>query len=141
MPAPNGYDVGFLAAGVNNGNAAGFFLDQQDDEAFVEEQQLVGDVAVDTTGVISAVAYGLGPLRYRLRLQLQTDVLGRDRRPKKEQPADGRALLLAYAARTSATTLQLANGDRHVLFVEAIKFLSGPGVDGYVAIVTLVDVT
>jgi hypothetical protein len=141
MPAPNGYDVGLLAAGVNGGAAAGFFLDQQDAEAFVEEQQLVGDVAVDTTGTISAVSYGLGKLSYRLRLQLQTDVLGRDRRPKQQAPSALRSLLLQYAARTAATTLQLATGDRSVLFVESIRFLSGPSVDGYVAIVTLVDVT
>lgn len=141
MPAPSGYDVGLLHAAVNAGAAVGFFLDAAHDEPLLEEQSIVGDLAVDTRGAVSAVSYGLGTLRYRLRLQLASDALDRNHRPKTATPASLRALLLSYAAQTSGLTLQLATGDRSVLFVEAIRFISGPSVDGYVAVVALVDVT
>ena len=140
MPAPSGYDVGLQHAALNGGAASGWFLDEHA-EALVEEQELRGDVAADTTGLVSAVSYGLGLRRYRLRLALRTDVLDRTRRPKSETPAALRTLLLQYAGQTAPTTLQLASGDRAVLFVEGVKFVSGPAIDGYIALVNLVDVT
>ena len=140
MPAPSGYDLGLQHAAVNGGVTSGWFLDEHA-EALVEEQELRGDVAADTTGLVSVTSYGLGPKVYRLRLALRTDVLDRNRRPKSETPAALRALLLQYAGQTAATTLQLATGDRSVLFVEGVKFISGPAIDGYIALVNLVDVT
>ncbi len=141
MAVPAGYDVGLLHAGVNGGVAMGFLLDAGDPEAFVEEQALIGDVAVDTAGIVSAVSYGPGVLRYRLRLQLQRDVLQRNHRPRQETPLELRAALMEYAGKASGLTLQLDRGDRQVLFVDQLRFISGPSVDGYVAIVMLVDVT
>jgi hypothetical protein len=140
VPAPSGYDLGLQHAAVNGGVASGWFLDEHA-EALVEEQELRGDVAADTSGLVSAVSYGLGLRRYRLRLALRTDVLDRNRRPKTETPAALRTLLLQYAAQTSATTLQLSTGDRAVLFVESVKLVSAPGNDGYLAFLACVDVT
>jgi hypothetical protein len=140
MPVPAGYDLGLLHAAVNGGGASGWFLADHD-EAFVEEQAIRGDVAVDTTGLVSIASYGLGPNVYRLRLALRADVLDRNRRPKTETPAALRTLLLQYAAQTAAITLQLVTGDRAVLFVEGVKFISGPAIDGYIALVTCVDVS
>ena len=140
MPVPSGYDLGLQHASVDGGIASGWFLADHD-EAFVEEQALRSDVAVDTTGLVSVAGYGLGPKVYRMRLALRTDVLDRNRRPKSETPASLRTLLLQYAAQTSGTTLQLASGDQAVLFVEGVKFVSAPGIDGYLALLACVDVT
>ena len=140
MPVPSGYDLGLQHAAVNGGIASGWFLADHD-EAFVEEQAIRGDVAVDTTGLVSVASYGLGPKVYRMRLALRTDVLDRNQRPKTETPAALRTLLLQYAAQTSATTLQLSTGDRAVLFVESVKLVAAPGDDGYLAFLACVDVT
>ncbi len=140
MPVPSGYDLGLQHAAVNGGAASGWLLEEHD-EALIEEQSLQNDVAVDTAGQVSAVSYGLGARVYRLRLALRTDILDRGGRPRSETPADRQALLREYAARTEPVTLQLASGDRPVLFVEALKFLSGPLADGCIALVCLVDVT
>ncbi len=80
-------------------------------------------------------------LRYRLRLRLQRDVLQRNHRPIQETPLELRAALMQYAGKTSGLTLQLDRGDRQVLFVDQLRFIAGPSVDGYVVIVTLIDVT
>ena len=147
MPAPNGYDIGLQHSAVNGGTAVGFLLDEADrvgaglaPAPFVEEQAIVAHVDVTTAGVASVASYGLGAVTYRCRLQLATDVLKRDRRPGTETPATLRTRLLEFAAKTDGLVmLQLAVGNRRVAFTEAVKFISGPGIDGYVALVALVD--
>ena len=140
MPAPTGYDIGLQHAAVNGGTAVGYLLDEADGEPFVEEQAIVAHVDVTTAGQASVASFGLGAVTYRCRLQLATDVLKRDRRPGTETPATLRTRLLEFAAKTDGLVmLQLAAGNRRIAFTEAVKFISGPGIDGYVALVTLVD--
>jgi len=141
MAVPTGYDIAMHHPAVNNGVAVGFLLDMDDPSPLVEEQQLVGDIAVATNGDLSAVHYGLGPLRYRLRLQLAGAMLGRGYRPVEDAPVDRRAALLAFAAQPAGLVLQLPAGERPVLFVEQLRFVSGPHIDGYLAVVNLIDIT
>lgn len=139
--APSGYDLGFQHGSVNSGAVVGFLLDHgRDVEAFVEEQELIGSVEITTGATISHAAYGLGAVRYRLRLRLATDVLKRDHRPGTETPATLRTRLLEFAAKTDGqVVLQLESGNRKVGFIEAVRFVGGPAVDGYIALLNLVD--
>lgn len=140
MPIPAGYDVGLQHSAVNGGVDVGFFLDGSHDEPFVEEQTIVTHVDVTTGGVTSVASFGLGVKRYRLRLQLATEVLDRSRRGRKESPADNRARILEFAAKTDGLVkLQMALDTRYVGFEEAVRFISGPALDGYIALLTLVD--
>jgi hypothetical protein len=141
MPAPAGYDVGLQHASVNGGAAVGFLLDDaRDIDAFVEDRDVIAHVDVTTGGVVSLASFGLGAVRYRLRLRLATDVLKRDHRPATEAPATLRSRILSFAAITDGlTVLQLATGDRRVGFVGDVRFVSGPTIDGYIAVLNLVD--
>ena len=140
MPAPGGYDIGLRHASVNAGVAVGFFLDGTHEEPFVEEQAIVTHVEVTTGGAPSLASYGVGIRRYRLRLVLAAQVLDRMRRGRTETPDDARTRLLELAAQTDGLVkLQLATGDRYVSFAEAVRLITGPAHDGYIAVLTLVD--
>lgn len=139
MAPPAGYDVGLQHASVNGGVAVGFLLDEAG-EPFREEQDIVASVEVTTAGVASVASYGVGAIHYRLRLLLRGDVLTRDHRPVTEAPATLRARLLQLAAQTDGNVrLQYGDLSRRVAFVETISLISGPGRDGAVVLVTLVD--
>ena len=140
MPAPSGYDVGLQHSSVNNGVAVGFLLDEEGDAPFVEEQAVVASLDVTTAGVASVASYGLGAVVYRLRIALRPDVLTRDQHPAMEAPAQLRARILEFAARTDGNVvLQLADRNRRVAFLEAVTFESGPGLHGLVARLVLAD--
>ena len=141
MPATTGYDIGLKHAAVNAGVAVGFLLDENDPQAFVEERGFVTDVKTTTGGAVTVASYGQGAVRYRLRLLLRTSVMRRNSTGATESPTSLRTRLLEFAATNDAAlTLERAEGDRVVAFVDDIKFLSGPSIDGYVALVRLVDI-
>jgi hypothetical protein len=141
MAAPTGYDLGLTHSAVNGGVAVGFLLEEDHDEPFVEEQDVVASHDVTTAGVASVASYGLGAVRYRLRLALRADVLKRDHRPTTETPATLRTRLLEYAAKTDGQVrLDTDLLSRRVAFLEAVKFVSGPEIDGFVALLVLADV-
>jgi hypothetical protein len=141
MAAPQGYDIGFTHASVNGGTVVGFLLDESAEEPFVEEQEVVASHDVTTAGVASVASYGLGAVRYRLRLALRGDILKRDHQPTTETPATLRSRLLELAAKTDGgVQLDTDLLSRSVAFVEAVKFISGPEIDGFVALVVLADI-
>ena len=141
MAAPVGYDLGLTHATVNGGTATGYLLAEADGDSFVEEQALVADVQVTTGGAVSVASYGAGATIYRLRLALRTDILRRDHRPATETPDTLRARLKSYAAIADGQLrLDTATLSRRVAAVEQLKFISAPGIDGYVAILALVDI-
>ena len=141
MTVPTGYDVGLQHASVNGGVAVGLMLDDSNhEEPLIEDQALVATVDTSTAGVTSVASYGPGPCTYRARVLLRSDVLKRNHQTTTEVPTATRALLLAFAALTDgATKLQLPTGDRYVAFTEAVKFISGPNIDGYIAVLTMTD--
>jgi hypothetical protein len=141
MAVPQGYDVGLTHSSVNSGTVVGFLLQEDHDEPFIEEQEVVASHDVTTAGVASVASYGLGAVRYRLRLALRGDILKRDHRPTTETPATLRTHLLAFAAKTDGlVTLDYSGISRRVAFLEAVRFISGPEIDGYIALVVLADV-
>ena len=140
MPAPAGYDLGLQHSTINAGAAVGFLLDEEDPDAFVEERQFQTDVKVTTGGAVTVASYGTGAIFYTLRLLLRTSVMRRNVTGATENPQTLRTTLLQFAALTDGLVeLQRAEGDRRVAFVDAIKFISAPQRDGYVAIVKLAD--
>ena len=140
MPVPEGYDIGLEHPNINGGVVVGWLLDERDDEAFRETQAVVAHVDTTTAGVSSVASYGLGQRTYQARIPLRTDVRTRAHRPSTESPTVLRTILLAFAATTDgATILHLASGERSVAFTETITFISGPPIDGYIAIVTMTD--
>lgn len=141
MAAPTGYDVGLTHAAVNGGVVVGFLLQEDHDEPFVEEQEVVASHEVTTAGVASVASYGLGTVRYRLRLALRGDVLKRDHRPTTETASTLRTLLLAFAGKTDGLVrMDTDLLSRRVAFLEAVRFVSGPDIDGFVALLVLADV-
>ena len=141
MAIPNGYDIGLQHASVNGGVAVGLLLDEErHEDAFVEDQALVAHVDVTVAGTTSVASYGFGPRTYHARVLLRGDILKRDHRPGTETPTTLRTLLLAFASTATAVTLQLPTGDRSVVLTDAIRFISGPSVDGYVALLVMTDV-
>ncbi len=140
MPAPTGYDLGFQHSSVNAGVAVGFLLDESEDGAFEEERQFETDVQVTTGGVVTVSSYGTGAIFYRLRLLLRSSVMRRNSTGTEEVPATLRTRLLEFAAASDGLLeLQRAEGDRKVAIVEALKFISAPRRDGYLAVVLLAD--
>ncbi len=118
----------------------GLMLDERDDEAFREDQAVVAHLDTTTAGGPSVASYGLGQRTYQARIPLHTDVRTRAHRPLTESPTVLRTILLAFAATIDgATVLHLASGERSVAFTETITFISGPAIDGYIAIVTMSD--
>src|SRR3954447_13110232 len=141
MAAPTGYDVGLTHSSVNGGTVVGFMLQEDADEPFVEEQDVVASHDVTTAGVASVASYGLGAVRYRLHLALRTDVLKRNHQPATETPATLRTFLLAFAAKTDGQVrMDTDLLSRRVAFLESVRFVSGPDIDGFVALVVLADV-
>ena len=141
MAVPDGYDLGLQHPAVNGGATVGLLLDERDERAFVETQAVVTHVDITTAGVASVATFGLGQRTYEARIPLRGDIQTRTHRTTTESPATLRALLLAFASTTSgATVLHLTSGNRQVTFTDAIRFISGPAIDGYIALVTMTDV-
>lgn len=142
MGTPIGYDIGLTHSSVAGGAATGFLLDEDAaGGAFAEETAVLTHVDVTTGGAVSVASYGLGATLYRLRLRLRGDILKRNHQPVTETPDTLRLLLKSYAAITDGTVrLDTATLSRRVGFVEAVTFASGPGLDGYIAQVALVDI-